>query len=103
MADIESFKKWYPSYFNAMRAADQDVLRRTLPESIADDHFEFLLQMFQGMTEGLTAEDGEVTDKGDHINVYYVIQEEDGVTELDRPFYFHEGQWVGYDPANPEI
>lgn len=104
MSDRASFDAFFRSYVEAAKKGDKAFLRGTLPAGIADDHLEFLLQANRGMFGQIEAEGlrPEVKERDGRIELSYTMKGEDGEETLTRPFWWHEGKWVSYDPANPD-
>lgn len=104
MSDRASFDAFLKSYAAAAVKGDKAYLRKTLPPTIADDHLDFLLETNKAMfgqieAAGITP---EVSEKPGCMEACYTLRHDDGVEKLTRPFWWHEGKWVSYDPANPE-
>jgi hypothetical protein len=107
MANPSDFESFFAAFLTAARNGDATFARSTLPPSLPEDHFAFLLQMRKGMVEEV--EENQATPEfemgDDRCIVHYRWKdpENGGEVGLDMPFYRHEGSWVSYDPADPEF
>ena len=104
MSDRASFDEFFRHYVAAARKGDKAFLRGTLPSNIGEDHLDFLLQTNKAMFDQIEAEGirPEVGEKKGRIELTYTLKDADGEQTMTRPFWWHEGRWVSYDPENPE-
>lgn len=104
MSDLAGFKKFFAEYVAAIKKGDAAALRKTLPPGIGDDHVAFLMQVNQGMFGQIEAAGVEpkITEKKGFIELAFEYKDVDGEQTVTRPFWWHQGQWVTFDPANPD-
>jgi len=104
MSNRASFDDFFRRYVAAVKKGDKAFLRNTLPPTIADDHLEFLLTTNQGMFEQFEAAKlkPEVREEKGFIELTYTLKDESGEETMTRPFWWHDGKWVTYDPKNPD-
>jgi len=100
---LDSFKAFYEDYCRACKSRDAAFLRKLLPGSVPDDEFAFVLEMSRQSMEALEASGVTPTlaKTNDRVDVVYQGDLGDGMTEFTIDFYFHDGQWLKYDPSLP--
>jgi hypothetical protein len=103
MSDRAGFDDFFKRYVAAVRKGDKAFLKGTLPPSIGEDHLDFLLQTNKAMFDQFEAEGIQpaVSEQKGRIELTYSMKSEDGEETMTRPFWWHEGRWVSYDPENP--
>jgi hypothetical protein len=103
MSNRASFDDFFRRYVAAARKGDKAFLKDTLPPGIAEDHLEFLLATNKGMFEQIEAAriQPDVREEKGRIELTYTFKDDSGDETMTRPFWWHEGKWVSYDPKNP--
>jgi hypothetical protein len=103
MSNRASFDAFFRGYVAAARKGDKAFLKGTLPPTIADDHLEFLVATNKAFFDEVEASKitPDVREEKGRIELTYTMKGDDGEETMTRPFWWHEGKWVSYDPANP--
>ena len=100
----EEFKAYYAQWQTACREKDRDHIRPMLPADMPDDFVGQLMAQYNAMEKGLSDSGIEprVEQEGISYKMVYEGELPDGMTMMTEDFFFVDGQWLKYDPAEEQ-
>ena len=100
MKQANDFTAFFANYNQACRNKDSAFLKSILPANIPADEFEFVLNMSHLSTLAIDASGVKPTFKqtGNMMEAIYEGDLGDGMTNFVMDFYWHNNQWLKYNP-----
>jgi len=101
MKQANDFMTFFANYNQACRKKDSAFLRSILPANIPADEFEFVLNMSYVSTLAIDASGVKPIFKqtGNMMEAIYEGDLGDGMTSFIMDFYWHNNQWLKYNPS----
>jgi hypothetical protein len=94
------FMAFFAKYNKACREKDSVFIKSILPANIPADEFEFVVNMSYESTVAIEASGVKPSFKqaGNMMEAIYTGDLGDGITEFIIDFYYHNNQWLKYNP-----
>jgi hypothetical protein len=104
MPDLASFQAYFPSFVAAIESGDVAFRRRMLPAAVPEEQVQMLMEWNRGFFAEAARRGVEpryATD-GRKFEAIYELVDGDGREVMNLEFYHHAGDWISYDPEDPE-
>ena len=101
LPSIDEFKAMYEEFKEACRKKDRDYFKAMLPDYIPNDQFSFLVGMWGDSIRGIEKSGIEPVVEQDGISYKMVYNGDigNGMDMMTEDFFYVEGKWLKYDPA----